>query len=82
MNTVITQDTENSFTHHIITIEREGSGMRECFTPVCTCGWRGRGLEAYNNWLWTILEDQKKEHLERVKNSSQYDRTAVKCAEH
>lgn len=56
--------------NHIVTFESKGLGFTELHTPVCTCGWKGRGLENYNDWKWTILNEQKQEHLDKVSNDN------------
>jgi hypothetical protein len=47
-----------------VTVESKGEGMNETMTPVCTCGWRGIGYAAYNNWQHTLVHDQINAHKE------------------
>lgn len=51
---------------HIIDRLLEGKGLDEVMTPVCSCGWKGRGYAAYNNWQHTNVQEQIDEHLESL----------------
>ena len=48
---------------HKTEIETNGEGMNELMTPVCSCGWRGIGYEAHNDWQWKNVQDQINGHL-------------------
>ena len=52
---------------HKITLEKEGGGMDGTLRPICTCGWRGRAVGAYNNWQHTVVQDQGMDHVKRSK---------------
>lgn len=49
--------------YHQTHIIKDGSGMDEKHTPACTCGWIGRGYEAHNDWQYTLVDEQLREHL-------------------
>ena len=55
--------------HKIGTI-KEGSGITEKITPICSCGWKGIGYEAHNDYQYTLVKDQQLEHLKKVKNET------------
>ena len=47
---------------HELKKEYTGSGITECITPTCSCGWRGIGYEAHNDWQYTLVKEQEDEH--------------------
>ena len=47
---------------HKMKREHTGSGFTECITPTCSCGWRGIGYEAHNDWQYTLVKEQEDEH--------------------
>lgn len=47
------------------------SGMSDWIQPNCTCGWKGRKIEAYNNWQWSLVHQAKIDHLEGVRRERQ-----------
>ena len=47
--------------------ERRGNdgncGEMAWIQPVCSCGWEGQKIHAWNNWQFTEVNRQKTEHL-------------------
>jgi hypothetical protein len=50
-------------TSHVLKREHSGEGITHCITPTCSCGWRGFGYEAHNDWQHTMVKDQESAHL-------------------
>jgi hypothetical protein len=54
-------------TNHNTSTISSGSGITECLTPVCSCGWKGIGYEAHNDWQHTLVKEQIAKHKAEVK---------------
>lgn len=48
---------------HDLKREYHGEGITRRVTPTCSCGWRGIGYEAHNDYQHTLVKDQEMEHL-------------------
>jgi len=57
---------------HKLRREHSGSAEMATITPTCTCGWRGIGYAAYNDYQHTMVREQEGEHLRGV--ASERDR--------
>ena len=53
-------------TTHILQRDVKGAGILETITPVCSCGWRGIGYAAHNDWQMTNVREQEVKHLQTV----------------
>jgi len=49
--------------NHILSREKTGSGMDEKITPICSCGWRGIGYAAHNDYQMTNVREQEQDHV-------------------
>jgi hypothetical protein len=56
-------------TTHVLKREHSGEGISSCITPTCSCGWRGIGYEAHNDWQHAMVKDQESAHLRAVSNA-------------
>ena len=59
--------------HEIGEIHGDGhdpTGYLDWIQPNCTCGWVGRKVHAYNNWQWTLVHQQKVDHLETARKKN------------
>ena len=54
---------------HDITRETGGEGFTSWIKPVCSCGWEGSHVEAYNNWQMMMVEEQEERHMKMVSNN-------------
>lgn len=54
---------------HKIERQYEGRGITMKITPVCSCGWRGRGYEAHNDYQYSNVMEQEKRHIDAVKDA-------------
>ena len=46
----------------------KGEGITtEMMTPTCSCGWVGRGYEAYNTYPHSNVRKQEEEHIKNTK---------------
>ncbi len=54
-------------------LKREYSGKNEThkITPTCSCGWRGIGYEAWNDYQHAMVNDQEREHLRPILDRSE-----------
>ena len=50
---------------HTLKREYEGKDESRKITPTCSCGWRGIGYEAWNDYQHAMVDDQEKDHLRR-----------------
>ena len=50
--------------------EPQSMGMRAWIQPVCSCGWKGNKVHAYNNWQTTLVHDAKVRHLEAMRKKN------------
>ena len=50
-------------TKHILTRESQGRNEMRKITPTCSCGWRGIGYEAHNDWQHTLVVEQERDHI-------------------
>lgn len=48
---------------HITSQIADGVGNTGTLTPVCSCGWRGRGIEGYNDDQCFQVHRQEQRHL-------------------
>lgn len=53
----------SSATKHSLKREYVGKNEGQIITPTCSCGWRGRGEPAYNDFQMTNVKEQENEHL-------------------
>lgn len=46
-------------------LKRESSGSREMYTitPTCSCGWRGVGHAAYEDYQHALIKEQEDRHI-------------------
>jgi len=51
---------------HILKRDVKGTGILEIITPECSCGWRGIGYAAHNDYQISNVRDQEKKHLHTV----------------
>lgn len=51
---------------HVIVQVAVGVGNMGTLTPVCSCGWRGRGIEGYNDDQIFQVNRQEQKHLREM----------------
>ena len=47
---------------HVLKREYDRRNESRTITPTCSCGWRGIGYAAYNDWQHTMVAEQESEH--------------------
>jgi hypothetical protein len=43
--------------------EYSGRGIEQIITPACSCGWRGKGYAAWNDYQMTMVKVQEDMHI-------------------
>jgi hypothetical protein len=55
---------------HQLSQESSGPGNADTITPVCSCGWRGFGVAAYNDDQLARVKQQEFAHIRELQRSA------------